>query len=622
MSGFAIVFNLDGGPADPDLLEPMLRASAHRASGKRASFCEGPVAAVYQGHPRQSQGGVSGLHVNEDTVVLVEGRIWNTPDLARRIGVDNIRGPAHALAAAYRRWGDDAPAHLSGQFAGVIINRAERRLLLIRDPVGVEPLHFALRAPCAVVASDAVQVRACPGADQDLDETALAGWALGTPNVDQCLFRGIEPVRRGQTVSIASGRTQRTRYWSPDRSATIRYRRETDYAEHLASLLEACVADRLGTSDDTLGVELSGGMDSTTVAAVAGRQLENAERELHACTLQFKATPEADETALAGDVAAHLGLRWTVLDADANGALDFPLGHQPLLESPAIFRDPTLDAVCSALRAGGVTRLLTGNGGDEVMGGSNLHFAHRLMRGDLGAVSDILGFCHRYDEPVARNLYTLLVEPLAGPRLDRWIRRAFGKPTDFRPAWVPRAALARSDLNEHYAPWSPSSRRHMVRDDLLDTFMGSGLVHVTQTYGVAAEPAGIAVEHPLADQRLLEFALAIPPDLLARGDHNKWLLRQTMTDRLPASVCWRAEKTAFGKVFAHGLGAQREYIDRALGHSLMADLGLIDTAALKRTFWETYNHTASLDMDATYCVLSLQHWLTTHFPERSHGPER
>jgi asparagine synthase (glutamine-hydrolysing) len=521
VSGVAGVVHLNGGPIDQSLLERILNAAGHRAHGKRELHI-GAQAAF--GHlqrvlvPPDSNTKRSGILASDHFTAVVDARLDNQGELTRTLGLSPGASPVEIVVAAYQRWRQGVAEHLLGDYTVIIWDAAQRRALLARDAVGLKTLHYAVFNDVLVVGSDAVQVRAFPGISQDLDPIALAGWAMGEPEVDRCLFKDIHTVPRGACVVIERGGVRTFAHWSADPAAPIRYRKESEYADHLAELLRTCVTDRLGGGDEVTAAELSGGMDSTSVAAIAAQSLlAKTATPLLACTQEFKTVREADETTLAGLVARHIGAQWMTFDADSHGALGFPADHQPTLESPCIFDDPTLSAQLAELHSRGVTRLLTGNGGDEVMCASNLLYAHRLARGDLTAVSELLRYCIRERQPIRRHVYGLLIEPLISHRTNARLRKLWGKPPPSaltRPVWFEASAVARFDLDAHYPPPTNSTVREMVRTDMLTGFTASGLPHVTQTYDVAAMPLGIEVSHPFADRRLLEFALNVPPHTL------------------------------------------------------------------------------------------------------------
>lgn len=121
--------------------------------------------------------------------------------------------------------------------------------------------------------------------------------------------------------------------------------------------------------------------------------------------------------------------------------------------------------------------------------------------------------------------------------------------------------------------------------------------------------------HSFADRRVVELAFLLPETAWAQGDYDKWLLHEATRTLLPQGVTTRIEKTQFGAVYGHRLKQQREYIDHALSHSYLQDLGLVDTTKLRAALWSDHAQRGELHMAELFCVLTIQVWLSLHVPD-------
>jgi asparagine synthetase B (glutamine-hydrolysing) len=136
-----------------------------------------------------------------------------------------------------------------------------------------------------------------------------------------------------------------------------------------------------------------------------------------------------------------------------------------------------------------------------------------------------------------------------------------------------------------------------------------------RSYQKVADEFGIEVRHPFFDQKIVEFSFAIPQKLLIQGVYPKWLLRQTMQNHLPASICWNKHKTVFDHHFANLIRNNKTELRKLLSHAGLQDLGLVNNKILLDAFDAVVdNPERSLNVDMLYAILT-QLWFQTHFAD-------
>ncbi|HET8646287.1 MAG TPA: asparagine synthase (glutamine-hydrolyzing), partial [Vicinamibacteria bacterium] len=434
MCGIAGVLHFDGAPVDRALLARMGRALCHRGPDAEGVYVDEAAApAVGLVHRRlsiidlsaaanQPLGGEDGR-----VQVMLNGEVYNFALLREELsGRHRFRsqGDTEVIAHGYEEQGEAVMARLDGMFALAIWDGARRRLVLARDHFGKKPLHYWSDGRRLVFASEIKGLLAA-GVPAALEESALPEYlALGYVPTPRTLFRGITRLPPACTlVADGSGAQAPTPFWDlafpPAGQARAIGLRAA--AEELLELLRAAVRKRL-VADVPVGVLLSGGLDSSLVAALAAREAGG----LRTFTVGFEGPAWFDERPHARRVADHIGARHhdALVRPQAAALLDTLLDHhdEPFGDSSAL---PTYLVAREARRE--VTVALNGDGGDEAFAGyERLHaavLAERLppaARRALAAAARLLPARSRHRRlRVARRLGRDAALPLAD-RLFAW----------------------------------------------------------------------------------------------------------------------------------------------------------------------------------------------------------
>src|SRR3954469_9980059 len=373
MCGIAGLAALDGGTVDPAPLEPMLDALAHRGPDDAGQWAEGPVAL---GNRRLSIIDLAGGH---QPMASEEGRVWCVQngeiynhaelheELARLGHRLATRCDTEVLVHGYEEWGDGLLERLRGMFAIALWDSQRRRLLLARDRFGIKPLYWSAAGGLLSFASELKALRHVPGVGTDLDPDALEAYLAfnAIPAPSSILPEGRKP-HTGHLLEWRPGAAPATRRWcrvAPARADALRGESEDELAGELRERLRDSVRAHL-VSDVPVGVFLSGGVDSGTLAALAAEETPG-----QVATFSIGFEEQAfDELELARLVARRYGTdhHELVLRPDAVDLLP-RLVHafdEPFGDSSAL---PTY--LVSQLASDTVKVVLSGEGGDELFGG-------------------------------------------------------------------------------------------------------------------------------------------------------------------------------------------------------------------------------------------------------------
>lgn len=479
---------------------------------------------------------------------VADVRLDDRPGLCDALGVQRQERAGIADGAlvlkAYARWGQGCATHLLGDYALAVWDANARTLFCARDHIGAKPFYYAQTPGGFAFASTVEGVLAAPGVADDVDERSVAEHLTGIALLSKTrtFFRSVRKLPPGHTLVVDCAEAPcrvaaPARYWQPEQVPRLPPATDDQYAEEFLALYSQAVADRL-RGPDPIGVHVSGGLDSSSVAALAAQQLRCQGRPP---PLAFSWLPNlagrppkpvhAKGYALVAAVAAKAGVRVRHCTTTADDVV-------ALLRQDGLFPGATLgseEAVQRAAAAQGVRVMLSGWGGDEVAsfnGRGTLE--HLLLRGHWWR----LAVACRASGTGPWRLLLDHVLPLIAPALMRELRRLRrGKPTRARRGFA--EASFRSRLRPRPEPVLRYLDPRRAQLQLLDS---PHLTRGFEEWAAAGARRGIEYRYPLLDRRVLEFVLGLPPDQFAHGGRSRLLMRRALRTVLPPEVCWHVSK--------------------------------------------------------------------------------
>ena len=465
------------------------------------------------------------------------------------------RASAAAVLAAYERHGPRALERLIGDFALALWDAPAGRLLLAVDHMRMRELCWVRRPGGLLFASRLEALLAHPDVPVEPDHDGLAAYMYDT-QLTGPFYRDVERLLGGEAIRFDARRGDERR-WSlagwpeepPDRplsgAAAIEAFRET--------LFEA-VRCRLPTGDPA-GVLLSGGLDSGSVACVAGHLTRAGERpHARAYSMVFDRVRSADERSYSRAVTARHGLPHTLVPIDDHGPLSHIDRLMPVLVEP--YLGPYDSACCATLeraRDDGVTVVLSGNGGDLLLDGSRRYTitAQARERQLTQLAAELRALPPRLPGALARRLRA------------RWTDSARARSRSLAP---PGAVPQTTAPTHHLGSWR----------GLRNSIVGNGRSHQNVCLGRLNGASGVELRQPLLDVRLARLVLELAPEMLyGRGVHRR-VLRAAIGDLLPAELRARTDKTSLGPAMSYALrGAERPLMERLAHESEAARRGLV-----------------------------------------------
>ncbi len=589
------------GFVSPDAMSRALAALAHRGpDGSGSLSWEGGTL----GHTRLAivdvAGGAQPI-ANEDGTIacVVSGELYDD----ERIRMDlearhrfRTRSDSEIAVHLYEEHGDAFVEHLRGEFAIAIWDDRNKRLVCARDRFGVRPLVWARTRDGVVAASEAKALFAL-GVRPRWDEDAL--WLsmcaqYATP--DRTLFLGVRQVPPGHVLVVDERGERVTRYWDFDLPET---RNAIVSPEDLSSALGDAVGVRMRNESGRVACALSGGIDSSAIAALAARQQSSPDR-LECFSISFE-DDAYDEIEIATRTARHIGAELCVVRASGRALWDALPAAVAQSEGLAINLHVSAKwMLAREVRRAGHRVLLTGEGADEVLAGY-AHFRRDLLA-ERGESTDDLA---------RRNPASAGLMMPSGAMLDTSaIARTFG----FVPSFIEaKAALGlrassllsrdfaarfarRDPYGEIAASFDASQLRGRERVDR-SAYAWSKLAlagYILRTLGDGTEMAH-AVEGrvPFLDHHFFEVARAVPTSDKIRGEAEKHLLRVAMRGVLPEEVIARRKHPLLAPPLASRLAELRDALCAASmpafldARAVSAALDRLDDAPdSERTVWD------------------------------------
>jgi asparagine synthase (glutamine-hydrolysing) len=502
---------------------------------------------------------------NEDGTVWIifNGEIYNflelRPELVSAGHRFQSKTDTEVILHGYEQWGDDVVKRLRGMFAFALWDKRRRRMLLARDRVGKKPLFYFCNQDHLFFGSEIKAILATGEVRAELDPVALHDYLtyLYFPP-PRTAFKGISklPPATCMSVEVLPEGTLQSRqwsYWDPaEAAAAAPQLSEKATVERTRELLDESVRIRL-ISDVPLGIFLSGGIDSSTITALAAR---HSREPVQTFSIGFQDSKFYNELPYANQVARHFHTDHHVLEAQANCAVNLA---EVVRHFDEPFGNPTaiLEYILTKLMREHVTVALSGDGGDELFGGYVRYAGARLA-----------GYYRRLPRFITRGLVPRLSALM---RDDTNGRHGFRRVREFaESAWQP--------LDEMYLSWvgyfSAEEKQelyssgfatqvagHDSGDFLRELFRrGAKLDPLNQLgyadlasflccncleYGDRMSMANsLEVRCPFADQELIEFALGLPYRMKSRRLETKWAVKEAMRDILPKEILQK-KKTGF-----------------------------------------------------------------------------
>ena len=623
MCGICGIFHRDRARrVERDTLAEMNQRIVHRGPDDDGFFVEANVGLamrrlsiidIQTGHQPIS-------NEDENLWIVYNGELYNHRDLRKDLEPRGHRyrtkSDTETIVHLFEEYGRDCVKYLRGMYAFAIWDRRKRELFIARDRLGIKPLYYWYDGKTLLFGSEIKAILAHPEVNPEFNRGTLAEYlAFGYIPEPETMYTGIKKLLPGHTLELGeNGELKITQYWDLTVQADDGSQPRQHYVDRYRGLLEECVSSHL-MSDVPLGVFLSGGLDSSAVAALTTK-IRREPIETFAVGYGEEAFSELP---FARMVAKHIGSKHHEVRLSREEffqTLPRLIWHE---DEPIVWPSSVSLYFVARLARERVTVVLTGEGSDETLAGytryawtlknSRMDQAYRMLVPEFGRAlvrrgihaGPLSGAMHRKLE------HTFLVRDGAS-----WPSFYFD---NFYSAFSGAeqegllTAEAKVMCGDAYAGsmnyWNGSSGDMLHR--MLYTDIKTYLVELLMKQDQMSMAASIESRVPFLDHELVEFTASIPARYETKGLAGKFILKSAVEDFLPREVAYR-QKMGFPTPWAYWLaGPQLDQLEQLLLEPRTRERGYFHSEAVQRLFAE--HRTGSRDHgNRIWRLLNLELW--------------
>jgi asparagine synthase (glutamine-hydrolysing) len=544
-------------------MEEMSTALRHRGPDDHGVFFSDPVTLGFRRLSIIDLSGGKQPMTNEDTTtwIVFNGEIYNhrelRPDLERRGHRYSSNSDTETILHLYEEFGPECVQHLQGMFAFAIWDASRKRLFCARDRLGIKPFYYTVRGQRFLFASEIKAILETNGFEADLNRRALPEYfAFGYLSSDETLFDGVRKLMPGHYLTIDLSARDKTpqirKYWDLDISASASSGSESQCIDEFRQLFTRTIQSHL-MSDVPLGVFLSGGLDSSSIAAEMAALRKD---RIQTFSVGY-ADDRYSELPYARIMARHIRSEHNEVLLGPNEFFDSLPSMIWNEDEPLVWPSSVSLFFVSRLAARKVKVVLTGEGGDEIFAG---YLKYRAALFNLRGSRVYRKFVPGGAQRMIRDLLSSDIGP---DWVMRKLRHSFLYHSDrFEQMYFdnfyctfPEAQhselLAREvsdelrDANPYansmqFFPLNAANGNLLNRLLYLDT--KTYLVELLMKQDQMSMAASIESRVPFLDHKVVEFAARLPERMKIRNFNGKYLLRKAMEDRLPREIIHRTKK--------------------------------------------------------------------------------
>lgn len=511
---------------------------------------------------------------DEDVAIVFNGEIYNFKELRYSLEEQGRKftsdSDTEVLLHLYATQGDEFLENVSGMFAIALYDFKKKKLVLARDRMGEKPLYWTHQSGVFYFASE---LRALfeTRIEKKIDEYSLQSYLqfdyVPTPHT---MMQGVSKLEPATMLIFENGSTQKKTYWQPAVEKEVSV---SEAIAHLDMVLAKSVTRQM-VADVPIGIFLSGGIDSSTIAYYASRA---SSKKIHTFSIGFD-DPSFDESGYAREAAQHLGTEHHELTMRERDALEL------IREIPEVFSEPVADTsviptmFLSRFARQSVTVALGGDGGDELFAGYPTFKADSFFSIYKHVPSSVHSLVLRGSEllPVSHSNFhwTYNVRKFLSSEAHDDTKRHLEWLGTFDDA--ARAGLAGAsedvfkNMDRHGGEVPGSTLNKLLYTYMRTYLMDQVLVKVDR----ASMRYALETRAPFLDHVLVEYVLSLPFSLKYRNGKGKYLLQEVMKDKLPSTLVYRKKK-GFGIPLARWLtGPLRPLCEELLSKKALESHGL------------------------------------------------
>lgn len=625
MSSFFVVWNRNGKPVDDSIPQKMLSGVKNPLCDGEDYWTSGPVMFAHQHFwitPEEVGEKQPIVEPVTGNVIVFTGRLDNRDELCHELRLDESKitktSDACLVLEAYRKWGEETPRFLLGDFAFVIWDKNEQKIFAVRDQLGAQEMVYFINNRVLVITDRVATLLNHPEISPSLNETMVARFlSLDRSEEEMTFYVGVQHLPPAHYLVIDRSNIHKKQYWKVDFSRQTHYKKSEEYAEHYLDLLKGVVTTRL-RSAYPVGVSLSGGIDSSSLACLIAEMLHERglpQIDLNCFSYIFDHYPDCDERNYIQQVVEKVSSVFPVKSVLVYGDSLYP---SPISEKWPILRDYPHqdpyqylnDAILTSARQNGVRLLFNGLSGDDLYSGEDYLFADLMLERRFGDISRMLKRFHAvlYWK---RALYDYGLRAIVPSEIKKWFRKFMPIAQEWT-GWITPQFAFRNGLKPIFEQDIQINKYKKPGQQERYDALFSGAYSLSKSgYNLFGKINGVQGSFPFHDRRVVEFILTIPTDQIGLPGYSRRVLRNAMKGRLPESIRRRQGKASFISLFEKGIYQENwRGIKNLFSAPMVLDLGIINEDWLTR---ELEQKTQTREGYVFWLILSLELWLQKYW---------
>jgi asparagine synthase (glutamine-hydrolysing) len=535
-------------------------------------------------------------------VITSDARIDNRNQIAGKLKIDaailkNLPD-SQLILRAYQKWGIDCVSNLRGDFSFAIFDESKHRLFIARDHFGMKPLFYFDHTDFFVFSSELRGILTLPFFEKRLNEDWFLDFLINTTRKEfDTFYEGIFAVPSGHHLIIEHGKVTLQKYWELAVPERLNYKNNQEYVEGYKELFDASVKNRI-RSAYPVGAELSGGLDSSSIVAVAQKFLGTKNNGLHVFSrvLPKIKNPNLDddddestEIKLVCDFCGITNIHWVTMENQKiteNIRQIIQVNQAPFMSNYAAYN---LNAHHYA-KTSGVRTILSGHGGDQMLSNpadfvyNDYVSQHRYFK----LYSDIRAKGTIHELEMLKSLKYFLSMFVKRKRSSN----KSNEPKKFYKYGIDESFARKHQLIEKYLQNRKTELFAIKnRDDLILKITKKHMIDRIEITNLMAAQENIEFRYPLFDVDLITFYLAVPDEMKYKFRQGRYLHRAALQGSLPPAIQWRKDKhgtinPGLARIFANDSTAIKTSFEHFIGDNMMQSIPIFDLKKIEKLIAE------------------------------------
>lgn len=611
MSGICGIVRSDGKPVKNEEVQKMIDGMTHSGSDTEGIWIDGSVGlghkmlwttpeSLHENQPLINQDG--------NLVLIADARIDNRYELFEQLNLnvndDSIVTDADLILMSYEKWGEESPENLIGDFSYAIWDNNEKKLFCARDRLGMKPLIYTQINNSFLFSSEISGISALNAFEKKPNLNAFESFfkIIGIKH-HETFFENIYRLPPASKMIIKEGKISIIKYWEPENFIKMNTNSIEENGKIFMNLLERSIKDRL-RSAYPIGIEVSGGLDSSAILLLANRF--NIENSITSLSMRYKGM-DCDENKYIEEVLKKVEFPSILLDFNAieDDHFYYDEYYDFAPDWPAwgmFFSDIEL---MKESQKNGIRIILTGQGGDHVMEGNPLYVYDDLKnRRYIKVIKEIYKSSYRIK--MVKNILKFILPTQVKQFLKKfksqdlkksYFKFAFGKADNLK--YISNRTVDKSLAQELQMILGEQSS--FITDSIMNQVGGS---------------FDIERRHPFFDSRIIEFALSIPKEQKYSEKLQKLFYRTATKGLLPELIRNRSDKATFTLPTVHIL---KQNCDKEFFNTLeLEKIGLVNNKA-KYDIIHKFDDLEDVEctcVSQINLIVTIEYWLKKHFKDK------